>query len=137
MRDDLASAKLDCGSIEGREPAQSILNEEHEGMTHHIHERDGGYLDDVRELLLGIRPKLNFSEPQPRRNALQQPLVQVHGVGNADHDKVALRPCGPVEKIVQNGLFPRDKMVEFVDQQHDGLLPPLATAAEARIQQLG
>jgi hypothetical protein len=48
-----------------------------------------------------------------------------------------MRPCGPVEKIVQNGLFPSDKMVEFVNQQHDGLLSTLATAAEARIQQLG
>ena len=86
VRANLAGAKLDGGSIEGRETAQAILNEEHERMTISVNESDGGHLDDVHELLLGVRPKLNFSEPQPRRNALQQALVQIHSVGNANHD---------------------------------------------------
>jgi hypothetical protein len=86
VRANLACAKLDGGSIEGRETAQAILNEEHERMTISVNESDSGHLDDVHKLLLGIRPELNFSEPQPRRNALQQALVQIHGVGNANHD---------------------------------------------------
>lgn len=57
-------------------------------------------LDYVGQLLFGVWFELNFGKTKARGDALEQALVQIHGVGDADNHQVAVGPSWPVKEVV-------------------------------------
>eukprot|EP00968_Pinguiococcus_pyrenoidosus_P020217 scaffold2324_cov266-Pinguiococcus_pyrenoidosus.AAC.8 len=72
---------------------------------------------DALDLLPGVRPEHDPLTSQARADAGEEPLGQVHGVCDADHDQARLLSRRPLEQVVQHGLLLRHHEIQLVHQQ--------------------
>ena len=73
-----------------------------ESLAYYTYQRRAEGLQDEDELVLGVRVEVDAADAQPRGDARQQPLGQVHGVGDGHDGEV--RGGGPFEEVVDDAL---------------------------------
>ena len=91
-------------------------------------------LDDLHELIRGVRLERHAVASEARQNLREKTLGQVEGVGDAENHQPCGSVGGPVEQVVEQLLRAGDEQVHLVDDEHGDTTVAAAPLLESPIQ---